>query len=254
MSARLPQDRLRRRSIALWVAVALLALALVGVFVVTGSLATGFQTLAPPDAGGRQEGGQQAPPSSTYKPGEVFDLSGDRWMWTGTMRFCVSEPVVYENAAAAGVDADTTDSRWSEWGIVAVDVTIENIDATIPDSTVKIQGAPAILLTMFRLMSGRDDVYPAFVGCSAPSVEGLVFSGHQATSYTWAEPGETIQVRLGYVVIGSRPIGETVSGVTTEEYDASSVEFDYELLISTGQDWGAPVVELGSAVPAGEGD
>lgn len=205
---------------------------------------------------GEEEQVDMTASSPRYEVGVPIELTGEpwrpepvvQWPWLGTMRFTVSRPVIYENAEAAGIELST--QSYPGWKIVAVDITIENIDAECPPEDVERNGAPSILLTMFRMFCETGDLDASSVGFLAPPVDdGFIYPGN---AYTWVEPGSSATVRIGYVVIGKRVFGETVGGVMGEEYDAASTDVDLSLLITGGWEYGAPVVELGTPVLASE--
>lgn len=203
-----------------------------------------------------------------YKTGEAVELTGtertdgsdagiaEEYGWVGTMRFTVFDPVIYSSPSEAGIDYE--EGRFDEYQVITVDVTVENIDAHCQPDYEDDLGSEAILLTLFRLLAGPADehgnlYYTIFAGCSAPRVDGLKFYGHQASCYTWVEPGSSAKVRLGFYVIGSRQVSTSVSGPAYEEHDAASADLDYMLQFSFGHYDGVPIIQLGSASLASKG-
>lgn len=232
-----------------------------------GSLADGSETLPEP-----------SPPSATYRSNEPFELTGvegerdadgtalwdpwefdKNWPWLGTMRFTVSDPVIYDSAEEAGITSEGSEGL----KIVTVDMTIENVDAVCREEVVAEQGAPALLLTMFRMYIGEvtPDYYDVMpegaraqcVGFDAPSVDGLIYQGGQAQGYVWVDPGESVDVRLGYCVTEWEEPPFWAIGATSRQVDAASADLTYLLTIDTGWSDGAPVVELGPATEAERG-
>lgn len=228
--------------------------------------------------GGTEEYPEPSAPSATYRSNEPFELTGiegerdangnalwdswefdKNWMWLGTMRFTVSDPVVYDSAEEAGI----TSYDAEDFKVVVVDMTIENVDAVCREEVVAEQGAPAMLLTMFRMYVGevRPDYYDSvpqgaraeYVGCDAAPVDGLIYQGGQASGYVWVEPGESVDVRLGYRVTEWEEPPFWAIGGTSRQVDAASADLTYLLTIDMGWSDGAPVVELGPATKAERG-
>lgn len=200
--------------------------------------------------------------SPVYQTGEPIDLTGvessneagssfeGQLGWVGTMRFTVSDPVIYTSAAEAGIDYE--EGVLDGYKVVAIDMTIENIDARCQPDYAEDIGGEAMLLTLFRLLASDVDgdgslYYSMFAGCAAPQVEGLIFNGHRGSSYTWVEPGQSAQVRIGFYVTETREVGSGVGGPAYEDFDMASTDLDYKLQFSFGRYDGVPVVELGPA-------
>lgn len=209
---------------------------------------------------------ESSPPSATYQSNTSFDITGveparddqgnrlDRpWEtssnlpWVGTMRFTVSDPVIYESAAAAGIPIEDTD-RFANYKVVVIDVTMENVDATGAKESVKTQGTSAVLLTMFDLSA--PDLYCEFAGTDAPHVADLAFSGFKETTYAWAEPGSVVDFRIAYHVLGQEKVGTNADGDVYAPTDCVSPDLAYKIVFDTGWSDGAPVVELGPATLA----
>ncbi len=203
-------------------------------------------------------------PAATYSSGIPFELTGtgdsydaegepvpgqrdfeERLSWVGTFRLTVSDPIVYESARDAGISAIEENSR-SDYRVVVVDMTLENVDAAGRDRMAGPEGGSFILLTMFRLSS--EGLYCDWAGFSAPPVEGLAISAYKdPAEFTWVAPGKAAHVRIAYHVIGG--IDEPEGG-----YDAASLDVGYRLLIDSGDADQARSVDLGPAAAAEGGD
>lgn len=220
-------------------------------------------------ASSSEESEPPSPPSATYQANAAFDLTGrereldekgnevwdfwdfDRgWDWLGTMRFTIGQPVLYDSAEEAGFeprhDADASAH------VLAVDITIENIDATCRESVIKENGAPSFNMNMFVLQStsGLRTVESYYF--SAPAVEGLTWGEDKSFTYTWVDPGQTATIRIGYVAyLGDDVTPKSRTGVDTVPEDARiTLDDEYKMTLFTGWADSAPIVELGRAKAA----
>lgn len=131
-----------------------------------------------------------SPPSATYQVDDSFDLTGvqpavdkqgneihvswnfnENWDWLGTMRLTVGQPVLYDSAEDAGF-APRSDAS-ANAHVLAVDITVENIDVTCREGIVKENGAPSSNTNMFVLEEGARLYAPKAYYFSAPAIEGL---------------------------------------------------------------------------------
>lgn len=216
----------------------------------------------------------QEEPAATYEVGVPFELVGEPdsedgssydevdgeriynhmrdLPWEGTMRVTVSKPVLYDSLAAAGMDPGETayyDEKYPGFGVVVVDIKIENVDATLKVDP--LGNSFPINTRMFHIESSVSSygLFADNVLISAPaySIEG--FEPERSRSYTWAEPGETIDVRMGFFVTHQEPVGGVAD--TYREVDDTVLDPYYILVITASEwRWGAPVVDLGRAAQA----
>ena len=161
-----------------------------------------------------QEPEPSSPPSATYQVDVPFGLTGVRpavddqgneihvswnfnenWDWLGTMRLTVGQPVLYDSAEEAGFEPSPDADANAH--VLAVNITIENIDATCRENIVKENGAPSFNMNMFVLQGASDFRTIEAYYFSAPAVDGLTWGDGKSLTYTWVEPGETVTIRIG---------------------------------------------------------
>ncbi len=214
----------------------------------------------------QQEQEPASPPSATYQVDSPFELTGtqpaiddqgnkvhvswnfsENWDWLGTMRFTVSQPVLYDSAEEAGFEARSDANTNAH--VLAVDITVENIDATCRESVIKENGAPSFNMNMFVLQgaSGFRTIESYYF--SAPVVDGLIWGDGKSLSYTWVELGQTETIRIGYIAYlkgDETPKSRTGVDTVPEDYRIS-LDDEYKMTLFTGWADAAPIVELGKA-------
>lgn len=209
---------------------------------------------------------KSSPPSMTYQAGVPFDLVGDArevdskgnevwdpWDfsrgldWMGTMRVTVSAPVLYDTLQDAGFPV-ASDSANAPAGsrILAVDVTLENIDAVCRESVVEENGAPSLNMMMFGLRTSAGGYCEAFYFL-APEVESIAWDESKSMSYTWVDQGSTAHLRIGYVVYLAGDSASATRGGPRSDVGLVSPDDDFQMVLDTGWTDGAPIVELGTA-------
>lgn len=213
-----------------------------------------------------QEPEPSSPPSATYQVNTAFDLTGKereldekgnevcdpwdfdrKWDWLGAMRFTIGQPVLYDSAEGAGfAPAVYADANAH---VLAVDITVENIDATCRESIIKENGAPSFNMNMFVLEDVSRPCATEAYYFSAPTVEGLTWGEGKSETYTWIESGETATIRIGYVVyLKGDTVPKSRAGVDVVlEDEKISLDDEYKMTLFTGWADGAPIVELGRA-------
>lgn len=214
----------------------------------------------------QQEEESASPPSATYQVDTAFDLTGKeqeldekgnevcdpwdfdrKWDWLGTMRFTVGQPVLYDSAEEAGFAPAPYADQNSH--VLAVDITVENIDATCRESVIKENGAPSFNANMFVLQSASGPRTIESYYFSVPAVDGLTWGDDKSFTYTWIELGQTETIRIGYAVyLKGDAAPKSRAGVDTVPEDARiTLDDEYEMVLFTGWSDGAPIVDLGKA-------
>lgn len=205
-------------------------------------------------------------PSATYQVNTAFDLTGREreldergneiydpwdfdcaWDWLGTMRFTVGQPVLYDSAEEAGFEPRSDADANAH--VLAVDITVENVDATCRESVIKENGAPSFNANMFVLQSTSGPRTIESYYFSAPMVDGLTWGDDKSFTYTWVEPGQTETIRIGYAVyLEGDVVPKSRAGVETVPEDGRiTLDDEYEMVLFTGWSDGTPIVELGKA-------
>ena len=216
--------------------------------------------------GSQQEQEPSSPPSATYQVDTPFELTGvqpavdergdeihvswnfnENWDWLGTMRFTVGQPVLYDSAEEAGfAPAAYADTNAH---VLAVDIAVENVDATCRESIIKENGVRSFNANMFVLQSASGLRTIESYYFSVPAVDGLTWGDDKSFTYTWVEPGQTATIRIGYTVYLKGDVTpKSRAGVDTVPEDARiTLDDEYEMVLFTGWADGAPIVELGRA-------
>lgn len=222
------------------------------------------------DSGSSASSGQKA---AQYSAPASFDLTGEPdppkggedeatreqlYDWEGTLRLSVDGVILYPSAEAAGIseDASSVEESVSDWPgmqVAVVDVTIKNVDATCKQRVVDQEGTPCFNVNMFsgRIGSGKGDAKPMLVACvcdrdpvSFPNPE----ERNDTTSFFWVGQGESMNVRLAFVVPEVESSEETSGGWTYVYKDAAAPDLDWRLVVNPlGADHAAAVVRLGEA-------
>lgn len=225
------------------------------------------------DADGSGSSAPSEQKAAQYSAPASFDLTGEPdppkgsedeatreqlYEWEGTLRLSMGGITLYPSAEAAGIseDASSTEESVSDWPgmqVAVVDVTIENVDATCKQRVVDQEGAPCFNVNMFsgRIGSGEEDAQPMLVACvcdrdpvSLPDPE----ERNDTTSYYWVGKGESMDVRLAFVVPEVESSEESGDGWTYVYKDAAMPDLDWRLVVNPlGAAHAAAVVRLGEA-------
>ena len=170
--------------------------------------------------------------------------------WVGTMRITVDAPVLYPSIASTFLEEFIGDDDTLK--AIAVDVTIENIDATPAEEIAESIGTKGFYISLFSLSVPTDGSTWCNAVGAIPDVPFSQVTGMtDKRSYIWIDPGETAHVKYIYTVItaektGSAPDDEVIYDVIYE--DVASTDLPFELYLNTGSaGTPGPMVELGYA-------